>query len=109
MARIGIAFIMVLGFMALAYYAFDSYTDAIHDRAYADGVSDTNKEALRIAAQKQIADQAKIDEIERRAQAEIASRTASNVEKAIADARKANPECSLTVPPAVLEQLRRNR
>lgn len=101
---------MSVVFLGLGYVAMDNYRDAIRAEAYNDGVSDTNAENARLSAMKQLADQKKLDKIALDAKAQIAAQTATNVQKAIADARKANPEClDLTVPRSVLDQLRRNK
>lgn len=108
--KLAIAGGMTVVLVSLGYVALDNYGEALKAEAYNDGVSDTNAENARLSAMKQLADQKKLDKIALDAKAQIASQTATNVQKAIADARKANPEClDLTVPRSVLDELRRNK
>ncbi len=92
--------------LGLGTFALSEYRDALKEAAYNDGVSDTNAENTRLSAIKELAQQKEIDKIAANAAAQLAAQKASNVEKAIADVRKANPACTLTVPAAVLDQLR---
>lgn len=74
--------------------------------AYETGFHEAQRLAAIEAEQSRISVQTQINSLEKQALDKIASQTASNVEKAIADARKANPACSLVIPGIVLDQLR---
>jgi hypothetical protein len=79
--------------------------------AYRTAYSNGFNEAQRLNAieneQSRISTQATINTIEQQALEKIASQTASNVEKVIADVRKTNPSCSLVVPAVVRDALKR--
>lgn len=108
MLKYGIIAAVMLAAVTGLMLTAKSYLDQSFDRGYAAGTADCRAKVLAASEKKRVEDQAKIDDIRRRAEAEIAARVSTNVQKALADARKANPDCNpANVPGSVLDLLRR--
>lgn len=78
----------------------------VRHQAYSEGFNEAQRLAAIQAETSRKNTQAIINTVEKQALEKIASQTAANVEKAIEDARKANPACSPIVPRGVSDALR---
>lgn len=107
MLKTSIITIVAVAIVSALMLKAKSYLDESYERGYAAGTADCRAQVLAASEKKRVEDQAKIDDIRKKAEAEIAARVSTNVQKALADARKADPDCKPTVPGSVLELLRK--
>lgn len=107
MGKYGVLALAILAALGVLATAAVKYHNSVYESGRSAGFAECNAKALAEAEKKRVEDQVKIDDIRKRAEAEIASRVSSNVKKALDDARKADPDCKPFVPSSVLDELRR--
>lgn len=107
MLRISIIAAIAVAIVSALMLTAKGYLDQSYESGHAAGMADCRAQSLAASEKKRVEDQGKIDDIRKKAEAEIAARVSTNVQKALADARKADPDCKPTVPSSVLDLLRK--